>query len=215
MATLAEPDKACLYLFYGPKGQQTSQQILQQICQRFWPGSQQKLKYNAYGKPYLAEQSLFFNISHQQDMIIIGFSRCEIGVDVQFSEPQRNWRRLAKRCASSQELADLKSESDFYQLWVLKEAYFKATGQGLAHHMQHTAFKLAGNNYYEVSQQNKNKSSTTQLIKIHSAHRHWHNYLINITLPSSLSLRQGFAAVCSQHAISDVKCFDIRAQHMI
>ncbi|RJG50431.1 4'-phosphopantetheinyl transferase family protein [Motilimonas pumila] len=209
MQSLAEPQDACLYLFYGPIGEQTSQQVLHAVCRLFWPNEQQTLRYNAYGKPYLANQSLFFNLSHQQDMIVIGFSRNEVGVDLQFPAPQHNWRRLTERCASPSERPWINTCQDFYRLWVLKEAYFKAIGKGLSHNFQNTQFTLEANNYYEVNQQNRNKTSSADLIEIHSDHSDWYNYLINRDISSGSPTNTGYWAICSERRISDIRYFDM------
>lgn len=94
---------------------------------------------NAYGKPYLANASLFFNISHSGDCLLIAVSDFDsIGVDIELIKSRRNLLGLAKRCFSVDELnfwfdlpEDVRGQM-FYQLWVRKEAFVKAVGRGIA-----------------------------------------------------------------------------------
>lgn len=94
---------------------------------------------NAYGKPYLANRSLFFNISHSNDCLLVAVSDFDsIGVDIELIKSRSNLLGLAKRCFSADELNFWCSlpggsrERVFYQLWVRKEAFVKAVGRGIA-----------------------------------------------------------------------------------
>ncbi|MEY4211316.1 MAG: hypothetical protein RLZ92_1697 [Pseudomonadota bacterium] len=94
---------------------------------------------NVYGKPFLANASLFFNISHSGDCLLIAVSDFDsIGVDIELIKSGRNLLGLAKRCFSADELnfwfslPEDARERWFYQLWVRKEAFVKAVGRGIA-----------------------------------------------------------------------------------
>lgn len=98
-----------------------------------------RFEVNAYGKPYLSNASLFFNISHSKDRLLVAVSDFDqIGVDIERIKTRNNLLGLAKRCFSVDELSfwsDLSADEQvqvFYQLWVRKEAFVKAVGRGIA-----------------------------------------------------------------------------------
>lgn len=112
------------------------------------------------GKPYLPEYpELFFNIAHSGQLAICAFSSREIGADVEMMAPVD--LELARRFFDNNEyrdiiVADCPSEA-FYDYWVLKESYLKATGLGFK--LPLDAFRIArkdstGKNQLRVYQDN-------------------------------------------------------------
>jgi 4'-phosphopantetheinyl transferase len=96
-----------------------------------------------HGKPFLAAPEaagwLRFNLSHSGDLALVAVAHGrEVGVDVEEMRPGRPLARIAERGFTAAEHAGLRSlpedERDraFYRLWARKEAYLKATGEGLA-----------------------------------------------------------------------------------
>ena len=99
--------------------------------------------YSERGKPAIADhcqpQGLQFNLSHSEDLAIVGISRDRlIGVDVEYVRDMDNLDSLVKRffCAEEyryfQQANSHEQQKIFFQLWTAKEAYLKATGTGLA-----------------------------------------------------------------------------------
>ena len=95
------------------------------------------------GKPYLTNDcnslNLQFNLSHSENRAIVGISRDRsIGVDLEKMRPMGNAMLLAERffCPSEYTLLTqaIPEERDklFFQLWTAKEAYLKATGEGIS-----------------------------------------------------------------------------------
>lgn len=87
--------------------------------------------YNKYGKPYI--DSMFFNISHSGEWVIVACSDKEVGVDIEkiqmengvelyFSEEEKKYIRNADK---------EKKANVFTKLWTLKESYLKYVGTGL------------------------------------------------------------------------------------
>lgn len=79
------------------------------------------LSYNEYNKPLFKE--FFFNISHSNNVIAIGISNKEIGVDVQLVSDSINFL-----------LKEVKKDLNKYELTKLfsaSEAYYKKIGTGL------------------------------------------------------------------------------------
>ncbi|QDZ39103.1 4'-phosphopantetheinyl transferase superfamily protein [Euhalothece natronophila Z-M001] len=100
--------------------------------------------YRDRGKPILTENNtsppLQFNVSHSHNLGLYAFaySDYEIGIDVELMRPVSNVLSLAKRFFTEKEASYLESLSSpeqietFFQFWTAKEAYLKATGEGLA-----------------------------------------------------------------------------------
>jgi 4'-phosphopantetheinyl transferase len=99
--------------------------------------------YSEKGKPSLgpahAGKNLKFNISHSGGVTLLAFT-CdrEIGVDVEQVRTDFDVLALARRFFSAEEqsqLAELPTEKSvdaFFRCWTRKEAYIKATGDGLS-----------------------------------------------------------------------------------
>ncbi len=91
------------------------------------------------GKPYVDHpRRIYFNVSHSDEIALLGFATDrEIGVDVEKIRPKDDLFEVARRFFCPEELEDLMSvESSyrhqaFYACWTRKEAYLKATGDGL------------------------------------------------------------------------------------
>lgn len=104
----------------------------------------------AHGKPYLLGESLYFNLSHCEDDLVLAVANFPgIGVDVECIKPRHHLSGLAKRCFSTQEWAQwavlpLEQQAPaFYRLWTKKEAFVKAVGRGLALGLENCEFELA------------------------------------------------------------------------
>lgn len=89
------------------------------------------------GKPHLvAQPGVHFSLSHAGAWAVCAVSDHPVGVDIERREPGR--RDIAERFFHKEETRYLNSlvpymrEDAFYSLWVLKEAFVKATGRGLS-----------------------------------------------------------------------------------
>ena len=97
--------------------------------------------YGTYGKPALerAHAALGFNVSHSGDLAVlaVGWNRA-VGVDVEARRPLPDLAALAARVFAPAEravldaLAAIDQPAAFFRGWTRKEAFIKATGQGLA-----------------------------------------------------------------------------------
>jgi 4'-phosphopantetheinyl transferase len=104
--------------------------------------SQLRFQYGPHGKPALAladgEPPIRFNVSHSDDVALCAVA-CgqEIGVDVEHLRSDFPGLQVARHFFSPREIAVLQGlpaehqVASFITLWTLKEAYLKATGQGL------------------------------------------------------------------------------------
>jgi 4'-phosphopantetheinyl transferase len=96
--------------------------------------------YGDRGKPFVQNHRVHFNLAHSQDLAIYVISDdCAVGIDLEYVDQGRNVTQIAKRYFSETEQALIIGASDrhaqqqtFFKAWTLKEAYAKATGQGIA-----------------------------------------------------------------------------------
>ena len=99
-----------------------------------------RFQYASRGKPFLeVEDGLCFNVSHADGLALMGFVKSRsIGVDIERVKPDTEVEKLAERFFSERECRDLRRlEGDefraaFFRVWTRKEAYIKATGEGLS-----------------------------------------------------------------------------------
>lgn len=89
----------------------------------------QALIYNDYGKPYLKDNNLFFNISHSNEYVVCALSDQEVGVDIEKVRPKNDL--VISKCFSPSEQEYIVDDSDFTKVWTLKESYIKNIGTGL------------------------------------------------------------------------------------
>ena len=97
------------------------------------------------GKPYFADHSLFFSITHTKNHVFCALSENNIGIDAE--ELTRTVRpALADKILSPSEQAQYEAASDknraLLTFWVLKEAAAKLTGEGLRGYPNRTDFRL-------------------------------------------------------------------------
>ncbi|WP_291328775.1 4'-phosphopantetheinyl transferase superfamily protein [Desulfovibrio sp. UCD-KL4C] len=119
--------------------------LLRQILGRSLQKSPEEIAYvrNSYGKPALKEGEVLFNMSHSENLTMIGLSdRLSIGIDVQRHIPIDNIEAIADEIFSNDERLLLKSfpaelrNDEFFNIWVRKEALLKCLGVGLASNPQ-------------------------------------------------------------------------------
>lgn len=96
-------------------------------------------------RPICISHAVDFNISHSGEWLGMAISKDTVGVDIEHIKPQRNIRAIAQRYFSPQEYDDLCLCDDFrqafYQLWTLKEATVKYTGEGIARGLNQHIFQ--------------------------------------------------------------------------
>jgi 4'-phosphopantetheinyl transferase len=96
--------------------------------------------YGPRGKPFLAARGeLRFNVSHSSGLALLAFARgLELGVDVERERPLPESEDIASRYFSAREGAELRGlrveerGAAFFRCWTRKEAFIKATGDGLS-----------------------------------------------------------------------------------
>lgn len=79
---------------------------------------------DAHGKPYFpARPELHFSLSHTRGAVMVCLGDAPCGCDIELVRPVR--KSVARRVCTPRELAEL----DFFELWTLKESFFKLRGR--------------------------------------------------------------------------------------
>ena len=90
---------------------------------------------NQYGKKYLKDLKIFFNISHSNGLIALAFDGEECGIDIEFLSIDRRFESLVKHYFNDSEKQEYLNTIDkidcFYHIWTAKEAYSKMIGTGI------------------------------------------------------------------------------------
>jgi 4'-phosphopantetheinyl transferase len=118
--------------------------ILRDVLGRYLQCAPQTIDfvYGARGKPAISNAGsrhpLRFNLSHSHGLAVIGIAReRELGIDVEMIRPNFASEEIAKRYFSAKEIDELSGlpvelqTEGFFLCWTRKEAYIKATGEGL------------------------------------------------------------------------------------
>ena len=128
--------------------------LLQRYALERWgiPPSGLVKKYNAYGKPELAEYpSCHYNISHSGDWVVAAFDYKPVGIDIETAANPIEIS-IAERFFCPSEVSLLKEQNEeqqqslFYDLWTLKESYIKAEGAGLSIPLDSFSFEFTQQN---------------------------------------------------------------------
>ena len=106
------------------------------------PSNEIDFEYLTGGKPQLATGknpgSVQFNVSHSADIALIAVSAHRLGVDIEKIRNDFDTNALSERFFSLGERAGLQSlpvhlrVAGFYACWTRKEAFLKATGNGIS-----------------------------------------------------------------------------------
>lgn len=105
------------------------------------PSDEILIKKDLNGKPYAENIAVKFNVSHGNDAVVCAVSENDIGIDI---EKIRDVKfRVAERFATEEERAYIgENRERFFEIWTLKEAYFKCIGTGLGADIRNVSFKV-------------------------------------------------------------------------
>ncbi|MDD6482573.1 MAG: 4'-phosphopantetheinyl transferase superfamily protein [Lachnospiraceae bacterium] len=92
----------------------------------------------AYGKPYILDSPLCFNLAHAGRYAVCAVSNYKVGVDIEsmkrFDGNEERMQKLSQRILTTEEKARWEideSGSHMVRIWSRKESYAKMTGKGL------------------------------------------------------------------------------------
>lgn len=103
------------------------------------------------GKPVIdGPGDLMFNLSHSKGAALIAVaSGRRVGVDLEQVRPMRDFEALAERFFAPAERDELRAlaaeerQAAFFRAWTRKEAYIKATGEGIAAGLERFAVTMS------------------------------------------------------------------------
>jgi 4'-phosphopantetheinyl transferase len=96
-----------------------------------------RFRFGPFGKPRLEQDSEFdFNVTHSSGLALLAVAcRRRVGIDVEAMRPMSDWSLVAflspRERAEIERLPLQRRESAFFRCWTRKEAWLKATGEGL------------------------------------------------------------------------------------
>lgn len=91
---------------------------------------------NTNGKPYIKDNTIYFNISHSHNYVVCVISKYQIGIDIEHVRPIS--LNTIKRWTNQDEYNYImQDENDLYKrlftIWTIKEAYIKCLGLNVAY----------------------------------------------------------------------------------
>ena len=147
-----------------------------------------KFSYSEFGKPFLKDSNLRFNVSHSGNKGIIAVNiEDELGIDIELKREVPDLLSLSGRFFSKSEVTELsktdsgKLTDSFFYCWTRKEAFIKAVGSGLQYPL----------NSFSVSINDKADPKIIEIANdVTEAHK-WklHNLLAAKDYISSLAIR--------------------------
>jgi 4'-phosphopantetheinyl transferase len=150
-ALLDEPERARARRFHFERDRRRftlARGLLRKLAGRYLDLEPAEIQFalGPHGKPLLAapDQTLRFNLSHSGAQALFVFAPArEVGIDLEAgARLGDDWSGLARRIFSAREQAELaalppeRRRDAFLNGWTRKEAYLKATGQGLVNGLQ-------------------------------------------------------------------------------
>jgi len=110
---------------------------------------------NTYGKPYIINPPIYFNISHAGEWVACAISGQNIGIDVELIKNEnKDILDIARRFFHKEEYLFLRAKEEsecitaFYDLWTLKESYIKWIGTGLTTPLNSFYFNISDNQIF-------------------------------------------------------------------
>ena len=97
------------------------------------------------GKPYFADGSVHFSISHTKGHVFCVLSDRPVGLDAEETDRQIDLRLADKILSPAEKIRYDRAENKLQallRLWVLKEAAAKLSGDGLQGYPNHTDFSI-------------------------------------------------------------------------
>ena len=127
------------------QGHTAGRQLLEQMYRAQTGASMPPILIAPRGKPYFAEGTLHFSISHTKAHVFCVLSARPVGVDAEEADRTIDLR-LAEKILSPMEKARFDAADDqrkaLLTFWVLKEAAAKLSGEGLRGYPNQTNFIL-------------------------------------------------------------------------
>lgn len=118
-----------------------------------------KFSYSEFGKPFLKDSNIRFNVSHSGDTGIIAVNlENELGIDIELIREVQDLISLSERFFSKLEITELlktdsgKLTDSFFYCWTRKEAFIKAVGTGLQYPLNSFSVSVTGDADPEITE---------------------------------------------------------------
>lgn len=113
-----------------------SRAVLRLLLGRYTGAAPASLKFTigVNKKPFLHDSFIRYNVSHSGEMIVIAFSPFEVGIDLEWINPEFDYNDIIPEYFAEAEKEFIGLEdglSRFFMFWTRKEALTKATAKGL------------------------------------------------------------------------------------
>ncbi|MCK5830957.1 MAG: 4'-phosphopantetheinyl transferase superfamily protein [Methylococcales bacterium] len=113
------------------------------------------IKTGEYGKPFVLDEEIYFNLSHTGNKLVIVVSNCtNVGVDIEKCRFRKSLPALVEKCFSDTEISywnalpEKQKTHMFFRFWVRKEAFVKAIGRGIAVGLNQCVINPDNQNYF-------------------------------------------------------------------
>lgn len=119
------------------------------------------VKRDKNNKPYLENTiGLKFNISHTEGLVLLAFSKREVGIDVEKINYKFEFKDILENCFTRDEIINIDNNIiSFYRYWTAKEAYLKCDGIGLIRNLKEIEIISFENEFIEISDNKRNTIS--------------------------------------------------------
>ena len=119
------------------------------------------VKRDKNNKPYLENTiGLKFNISHTGGLVLLAFSKREVGIDVEKINFKFEFKDILENCFTRDEIINIDNNIiSFHRYWTAKEAYLKCDGIGLIRNLKEIEIISFGNEFIEINDSKRNTIS--------------------------------------------------------
>ena len=119
------------------------------------------LKRDKNNKPYLENTiGLKFNISHTEGLVLLAFSKREVGIDVEKINFKFEFKDILENCFTRDEIINIDNNIiSFYRYWTAKEAYLKCDGIGLIRNLKEIEIISFENEFIKINDSKRNTIS--------------------------------------------------------
>ena len=129
----------------GRSGHEAGRELLAQLYRRQFGKELPEIAVTPMGKPYFADKSAHFSISHTKSRVFCALSSRNVAIDAEDMERKVS-EKLAQKILAPAEFAQYEAAENkahaILRFWVLKEAAGKLSGQGVQPYPNHTNFSL-------------------------------------------------------------------------
>lgn len=119
------------------------------------------VKRDKNNKPYLENTiGLKFNISHTEGLVLLAFSKREVGIDVEKINFKLEFKDILENCFTRDEIINIDNNIiSFYRYWTAKEAYLKCDGIGLIRNLKEIEIISFENEFIKINDSKRNTIS--------------------------------------------------------